>query len=65
MTYMKRCWEVYHIYGRLYAGSTDDKMMTYRHLLWLYRVFYRCIDRAYVSASDKAAAFSRKTVSAV
>ncbi|XP_016889858.1 radial spoke head 10 homolog B isoform X2 [Cynoglossus semilaevis] len=45
MTYMKRCWEVYHIYGRLYAGSTDDKMMTYRHLLWLYRDLHLLDDK--------------------
>nr|XP_020471525.1 radial spoke head 10 homolog B2 isoform X2 [Monopterus albus] len=37
VNYMKRCWEVYQAYCRVNAAPRNDRTMTYRHLLWMFK----------------------------
>ncbi|KAK2884975.1 hypothetical protein Q8A73_021449 [Channa argus] len=37
MTHIKRCWDIYQAYCRVSANPRDDQIMTYRHLLWMFK----------------------------
>uniref|UniRef100_A0A673ALE4 Radial spoke head 10 homolog B n=1 Tax=Sphaeramia orbicularis TaxID=375764 RepID=A0A673ALE4_9TELE len=38
LKYMEKSWEIYQAYSRVNAAPRDDKTMTCRHLLWMFKV---------------------------
>ncbi|KAM7371034.1 hypothetical protein PAMP_010535 [Pampus punctatissimus] len=37
VNYLKKCWEVYQAYCRVNTAPRDDRTMTCRHLLWMFK----------------------------